>query len=121
MPHKAPHPCPQAGCPNIVRAGRCPDHTPPAWRRTAASARPTTSGWAQYARRQRILERDGRICHVCRQPGADQVDHVIPLGEQGPDTDDNLAAIHARPCHAAKTAAESARARARARTQRSNT
>lgn len=59
----------------------------------------------------RILDRDMRICHVCHQPGADQVDHVIPVAEGGTDSDLNLAAIHGEPCHRRKTAAEAARAR----------
>ena len=54
--------------------------------------------------------RDRGICHVCHRPLADQVDHVIPLSEDGPDTLDNLAAIHAQPCHEAKTQAEAQRA-----------
>lgn len=121
MPTKPPHPCAQPGCPNIVTGRtRCATHTPPGWQHTTRAAH-TGSGWTQRAARRRILDRDRHVCHVCHQPGADQVDHVIALAEGGADTDDNLAAIHARPCHAAKTAAESARARARNRTARSHT
>jgi len=40
------------------------------------------------------------------------MDHVIPLAEGGPDTDTNCKAIHARPCHATKSAREGQRARA---------
>jgi 5-methylcytosine-specific restriction protein A len=47
-----------------------------------------------------------------RQAGADQVDHVIPLSQGGADSVDNLAVIHADPCHREKTQAESRRARA---------
>ncbi|HVT76988.1 MAG TPA: HNH endonuclease [Acidimicrobiales bacterium] len=61
------------------------------------------------------MRRDRGICHVCGQPGADQVDHVIPVAEGGPDTVDDKAPIHARPCHIAKTAEESRRGRARRR------
>jgi 5-methylcytosine-specific restriction protein A len=52
------------------------------------------------------------VCRVCDQLGADQVDHVVPLGEGGADEDWNLASIHAEPCHREKTAAEARRARA---------
>jgi 5-methylcytosine-specific restriction endonuclease McrA len=69
------------------------------------------SGSSEQARRNRILECDMGICHVCGQPGADQVDRVIPLGEAGVDEDWNLASIHAEPCHREKTAAEARRAR----------
>lgn len=63
--------------------------------------------------RIRILRRDNAICHYCGQPGAGQVDHVIPWAEGGPDTDNNLAPIHKTPCHLKKTLAEAARGRAR--------
>lgn len=57
--------------------------------------------------RRRILARDAGICHVCRQPGADDVDHL----RAGDDhSDANLAAIHRRPCHARKSGQEGARA-----------
>jgi 5-methylcytosine-specific restriction endonuclease McrA len=58
--------------------------------------------------RRYILDREGRICHVCRQPGADQVDHVV-AGDNHHET--NLAAIHSWPCHARKSSSESAAAR----------
>lgn len=54
----------------------------------------------------RIVARDRGICHVCRGAGADTADHVIPLAQGGPDTDDNLAAIHRVPCHRDKTGRE---------------
>ncbi len=61
--------------------------------------------------RVRILERDGRRCHVCGGLGADGVDHII----RGDNHDDsNLAAIHHNVfpfCHRRKTAAEIPRAK----------
>ena len=78
-------------------------------------------GWENSTRRSRlpagwshrivprILERDNRICHVCGEAGADQVDHVIAGDDH---SDSNLAAIHDNPCHRRKTAAEAAAARA---------
>ena len=50
-------------------------------------------------------------CHWCGHKGATEVDHVVPLAEGGPDTEQNLAPIHAD-CHREKTAAEARRARA---------
>ncbi len=51
------------------------------------------------------------ICHVCGEPGADQVDHVVPIAEGGRDHVDNLRPIHSKPCHDDKTKAEGSRAR----------
>jgi 5-methylcytosine-specific restriction enzyme A len=68
----------------------------------------------QTALARRVIARDRGICYVCGLPGANEADHVVPLFESGPegDCEDNMAAIHARPCHLAKTQAEAARARA---------
>lgn len=50
-----------------------------------------------------MIQRDDTICHVCRMPGSDQADHVIPLAHGGADTVENMAAIHSEPCHRVKT------------------
>jgi 5-methylcytosine-specific restriction enzyme A len=89
----------------------CPDHPPKPWATSKRKQRIRLSGSGEQARRKRILERDMRTCHVCDEPGADQVDHVIPLSQGGADEDWNLASIHAQPCHRDKTAAEARRAR----------
>lgn len=80
-------------------------------------------GWGSSTRRQRlpkdwpeirrrILWRDSGICHVCHEPGADQVDHVV-AGDDHREM--NLASIHQRPCHLAKTIAEREGRRPRAK------
>lgn len=96
-------------CGKISNQARCPEHRTPTWH-NPRRRRATRSGWEQQARAKRILAAS-TTCHVCGQPGADQVDHVIPLCEGGPDAEANLAPIHSRPCHAEKTSAEAARAR----------
>lgn len=96
-------------CGKISEQSRCPEHRVPAWH-NPRRRRATGSGWAQQARAKRILAAS-TTCHVCGRPGADQVDHVISLGEGGRDDETNLAPIHSEPCHRDKTAAESARAR----------
>lgn len=52
----------------------------------------------------------GDVCHVCRQPGADDVDHVVAGDDHSLQ---NLRPIHRRPCHAIKSSAEGVAARRR--------
>lgn len=101
--------CSEHGCPNLQP---CAEHAPKPWESSRRSER-TISGSAQQKRAARIMRRYERTCHVCGQPMADEVDHVIPLSESGPDTDENLRPIHSRPCHENKTRAEAQRARER--------
>jgi 5-methylcytosine-specific restriction endonuclease McrA len=101
-----------------VRCGRpskgsyCAECKPKPWATSTRKSKVKLSGSAEQTRRKRILARDMGVCHVCDGFGADQVDHVIPLGEGGADEDWNLASIHAEPCHRVKTVAEARRARA---------
>jgi 5-methylcytosine-specific restriction enzyme A len=104
-------PCAEHGCPELTRDGRCEQHKRKAWEGSTRSQHQTISGSANQKRRRRILEALLYTCHVCGKTGADQVDHVVPLGEGGADEDYNLAPIHAEPCHREKTADEARRAR----------
>ena len=72
--------------------------------------RRTVSGWEEQRRARRVLDRCVGCCHLCGNPGATQVDHVIPLAEGGADDETNLAPIHEH-CHREKTQAEARRAR----------
>lgn len=101
-------------CPHCPNPQPCPTHPKKAWDGSTRRQRTRLSGSAQQARTRRIIDRDNGICHVCGEPGANQADHKVPLSEGGPDTDANMGAIHARPCHAEKTQREAARARSRA-------
>lgn len=64
--------------------------------------------------RDRILTRDSGICRCadCRATGrlrpAHEVDHIVPLWENGTNDDSNLQAINAE-CHAIKTGRENGR------------
>jgi 5-methylcytosine-specific restriction endonuclease McrA len=98
----------------------CTEHKPAPWEGSRRRELVTLSGSAEQARAKRILKRFLYCCHVCGKVGADQVDHVIPVGEGGADEDWNLAPIHAEPCHRRKTAAEAVRARARGGTRPPN-
>lgn len=63
--------------------------------------------------RDSLLAREP-LCRTCNARGrvrvATEVDHITPLAEGGTDDPSNLAPI-CTPCHKAKTASESARAR----------
>lgn len=77
------------------------------------------SGSSWQTLRRRILIRDEYVCYVCGLPGADEVDHVLAVGEGGAKRDpSNLGAIHADPCHAEKTKRENAARAARRRARR---
>lgn len=89
----------------------CPDHTPKPWATSTRRDRVRLSGSAEQARAKRVIEKYLTACHVCGKAGADQVDHVIPLAEGGPDDESNQLPIHAEPCHREKTEAEARSAR----------
>lgn len=80
----------------------------PAW---AGSTRRTRlpADWPQ--RRADAARRNPqRICHWCGRPGGTELDHIVPGDDHSPT---NLDWIHARPCHAVKSAREGAAARPR--------
>jgi hypothetical protein len=58
------------------------------------SGDPRTKSAAWKRKRLRVIERDGGICHICGQPGADGADHLVPRIDGGTDDEDNLAAVH---------------------------
>lgn len=89
----------------------CPTHKPEPWSGSRRRTRIGISGSTQQKFARWVLERDEGKCHVCGEYGADQADHVIPVSEGGDPGVDNMAAIHAEPCHRVKTAEEAKRAR----------
>lgn len=108
--------CVHPGCPNLTDGGtRCDAHRPAytPWP-DRDERRPKVSGWERQRRNKIVMARHGRVCHVCGQGGADQVDHVVPLAQGGSDTMDNLRPAH-KQCHAAKTRRESAEGRSHPR------
>lgn len=112
MARRATTVCSQPGCPNLTP---CADHPKPEgpWVNSTRRERVGKSGWQQQRDAQRILRKHRGICHVCHQPGADEVDHVIPTTQGGSDDDSNKRPIHAEPCHRLKTAREAAEGRRR--------
>lgn len=105
--------CQTPGCPELQP---CPTHAPKPWAGANGTQRRqqrgiTGTGWAEQARNERILRRDGHACQI-RGPRctgrATEVDHRIPLAAGGPDTAANKQAACAN-CHADKTRTEKTR------------
>ena len=105
---RAPKICNEPGCPNLQP---CPLHKKEPWQGSTRRSRTRVSGSREQKRNRMVMRKYFAICHVCGEPDADQIDHVIPLAEDGPDTIDNLRPIHSKPCHQDKTQAEARRAR----------
>lgn len=110
MTARAGKPCQSRGCPQLRP---CPDHPVEAWAGSTRRRRIGKSGSRQQRDAARVMRQHAGICHVCGRPGADEVDHVIPVSPYfgGTDDDRNKRPIHSRPCHATKTAAEATQAR----------
>ncbi|OJU83498.1 MAG: hypothetical protein BGO11_13320 [Solirubrobacterales bacterium 70-9] len=101
-------------CGKLSDRNRCERHRRPAWGdRPVRENRSKLSGSAQQKRARRVLEAHYWVCHVCREFGSDEVDHVIPLSQGGADDESNLRPIHSEPCHRLKTAEEARQGRAR--------
>lgn len=112
MRPKAAKVCPVPGCPEDQP---CSQHAPKPWANVRQRRPDDLTGRALQQRNARIIAQHHGRCHVCGQPGATEVDHVTPEAEGGSSDDANLAPIHPKPCHEAKTKAEAARGRARHR------
>lgn len=118
MPYAAMQRCSDPACGELAipgGRGRCGAHLRPAWegRRPSSTARYGMSGSSQQALHKRILREAGYICYDCGLPGADEVDHIIPIHLGGAKRDPaNLGAIHKEPCHADKSKRENAERRA---------
>ncbi|WP_151444282.1 HNH endonuclease [Halomonas lysinitropha] len=120
MPGKPPRPCraPMCSGKTTERQGYCEEHVHLAtgWQRTQQGKNSTERGYGGHWRKLRrvVMQRDGGLCQPCRQAGritsASAVDHIVPKGEGGTDSHDNLQAI-CSPCHKAKTQQEATRAR----------
>jgi 5-methylcytosine-specific restriction endonuclease McrA len=100
---RPPGVCPHPGCPELIPPGSrgCPTHARPAWHnhRDSSDHRRGISGSAWQKLRRDTLRTHRGICHVCGNPGADQVDHLVPLYLGGTHEPTNLRPVHARPCH----------------------
>lgn len=102
-------------------SGYCEQHKPKpytiqgGWVKTA----PLPKGWGRV--RENILRKHKGICYICGQPGADEVDHIIPRHLGGSDLPHNLAPIHQKlppHCHRKKTQEEAQEAKKMLRSKR---
>jgi 5-methylcytosine-specific restriction protein A len=100
--------CPHVGADgtSCTKLQPCPDHGRKPW---AGSARDQglhhLSGSARQKRNRGVLDRADTICALCGYPGADEVDHVVPLAHGGTEDISNCQAVH-KACHATKTQRE---------------
>ncbi|MDR3663717.1 MAG: HNH endonuclease [Mycobacterium sp.] len=99
-------------CRELVRGVRyCEEHRPAhTWQRVDTKRSGTS---AHQTRRLRVLRRDGYRCQIgytgiCLGT-ANELDHIIPIGEGGADTDENGQAA-CRACQLAKATREAHRA-----------
>jgi 5-methylcytosine-specific restriction endonuclease McrA len=51
------------------------------------------NGRARMERNRRILATSD-VCHICGEPGADAIDHVVPLARGGTEDPSNLRPAH---------------------------
>jgi 5-methylcytosine-specific restriction protein A len=82
------------------------------WKRNELTPKRPLSGSARQKRNERIKQRDQYTCQMCgclRISKDLEIDHKVPISEGGSEDDSNLQSLCASPCHAKKTAAESAR------------
>lgn len=106
------------GCMSSVvqGTGYCKRHQKPPFEKTY---RPVIPNWG--AIQQQVLQRDKRICYLCGKPGADQVDHIVPISEGGSSKPHNLKAVHGNVppfCHREKTQQQTAEHKRRINTNK---
>jgi 5-methylcytosine-specific restriction protein A len=100
MPDAPPRPCPQPGCPALVKSGYCEAHRPKA-RKT--SERGYDGAWRKLRRFKLATDPVCQIRTHCQGMVATEVDHIIPISVR-PDLRLELSNLQSacKPCNAAK-------------------
>lgn len=57
----------------------------------------------QYRKKRDRILRASDVCWICGKPGADSIDHVIPLNKGGTNDPSNLRPAHMHPCNRSKS------------------
>jgi hypothetical protein len=63
------------------------------------------SGSRRQKRNRWLIDQADTLCGICGNPGATEVDHIVPLARGGADELSNLRPVH-RDCHRRKSEAE---------------
>lgn len=106
MPTKAPHKCNHNGCFELTTTKYCPAHAElyrkkfNSWRRMESNKEfYNSSAWKRI--RKYILDKEP-MCRMCKDVGADMVDHIVPINQGGSKLDPvNLQPL-CNSCHAVK-------------------
>ncbi|GAA3171507.1 HNH endonuclease [Nonomuraea roseoviolacea] len=100
--------CNESGCHQIaVRGeGKCSAHRRKPWAVTSKRNLSRPKDWNR--RRRAVLKRDAGVCYLCGLAGANEVDHVTAVADNGGWDYGNLRSAH-RACHAAKSSRDRAR------------
>jgi len=106
MPSRAPRVCAWRGCPWLTRGRYCEEHERADLERLEAARKQKTRSARPWRRKRAEV--------LARQPfcacgaAATEVDHIVPVEDEGTDADENLQGICNR-CHRSKTAGEVSR------------
>jgi len=88
--------CSRCGQPFDVKAAKWPHRFCPAHELTPDQRSPSTRAGKdpKYRQNRKIVLAGNPPCYLCGEPGADTVDHVIPVAEGGTNELDNLRPAH---------------------------
>lgn len=56
----------------------------------------------RYRKLRAAILAESDICYICGKPGANSVDHVVPIAKGGKNTRENMKPAHMFPCNRSK-------------------